>query len=426
MTDSITEAFASLERVETPLTWADVVDRDEKPILFLDAVAGGDEQRPRRWVGALAAAAAVAVIVGLVVVVSANDDSPGVRTTAGEVGLSPMTGTPMDRVFPVTAWTGDLYLVWSGEWPSEVAVHDDGWAYDPATGETFHIPPAPIAARSEAAAVWTGEELIVCCGRGVGPLPYGTATAAAFRPGDNSWRVLADPPEAADRGFGAAVWTGDEMIVVFGDRTQEVGARPDDPAFRPAVVAYDPASDEWRELAVPPFLKRIPEAVWTGHEVVVWNSGQGYRYDPGTDTWADLPPLPEGRGMGGGSVAWTGEEIVVYGEWLEDASRAVAARWTPGDATWRPVAGTGLGPLELYEGTWGSQSLAWDRELERLVVWPLHTAGSSPPLLAWDPDTDTWERFDAGDLGYHPDLTVVDGMVLWPDPARPVAVRLDG
>ena len=64
------------------------------------------------------------------------------------------------------------------------------------------------------------------CTRRVTPRPTTPASA--------TWRRLADAPEGADRGFGAAVWTGEEMIVIFGD-----------PGFG---FAYDPARDRWRSI----------------------------------------------------------------------------------------------------------------------------------------------------------------------------------
>ena len=56
-------------------------------------------------------------------------------------------------------------------------------------------------------------------------------------------------------------------------------------------------------------------------------------------------------------MAWTGDEIVVYGPSADDDSKVAAARWRPGDAAWRTVSDPGLGPVEWFEGTPGSQSL---------------------------------------------------------------------
>jgi hypothetical protein len=395
MTDRVDDAFAALERVEVPVSWDDVVAREDDVDLDSPDVAdlaNVEVRSPRRRLVAVAAAAA-ALVVALAIVVVQADGEPDQTISSVPSSLPPTTNTTPTtnaatssfRVFPVTAWTGDRYLVWSGEDGSTQIPRADGWAYDPVTGETTDIPTAPIAARTEAVGVWTGEELIVCCGAGDGD----AATAAAYRPDTISWRRVADPPDDAWGTFAAAVWTGDQMIVVFG---------PNDPDARgltaPLTVSYDPTTDQWQQLAEPPpTLARIPEAVWTGTDVVVWSGDGGFRYDPRLDTWFALPDLPAALAMTNGSVAWTGDEVIVYGNSARDESSVAGARWRPGDNSWRAISDPGLPPIDWYEGTSGSQALVWDDTTQRLVVWPAHGSefAASVPLLAYDPDTDTWE-----------------------------------
>jgi hypothetical protein len=434
MSDRLIDAFEALERVDVPISWDDVTALDGDA---LDADAAdlpdmatvGELRSSHRRLAAIGAAAAALVVAVVIVAVRADTkpDHTGVSvpSTVPTTQATPTTqaATSSFRVFPVTAWTGDLYLVWSGEAGQDTSIRADGWAYNPTTGETTDIPTAPIAPRTEAVGVWTGEELIVCCGAGYsdGGPEYDTDTAAAYRPDTGTWRRLADPPDDAAGGWAAAVWTGDRMIVTLGS-----GAGSH-------VVAYDPTADRWSRLADPPAsLGRIPEAVWTGREVIVWTredyapstTDRGLSYNPTTDTWAALPDLPAGSVTNWGSIAWTGDEVVVYGSSAADESRVAGARWRPGDKSWRAVSDPGLGPVSWYDGTPGSQSIAWDDVAKRLVVWPVNGGEASSPLLTYNPSTDKWFRYPAQRLGYHPQLEIGDGVLLHPDRDNPVVARL--
>ena len=66
-----------------------------------------------------------------------------------------------------TAWTGSKVMVWGGgnaRGPADAppaSVSPNGAAYDPAADRWDPLPPAPLAARAAASAVWTGREFIV-------------------------------------------------------------------------------------------------------------------------------------------------------------------------------------------------------------------------------------------------------------------------
>jgi hypothetical protein len=425
MSDPVTDAFAALSTVEPPISWDDVAARTEGEHRPVELTAVPAPRSPRRLVAvALAAAAIVAIVV---VVATRDTDRPRVSTNGG-IGPAPTSPTPTTlpatsslRTFPVAAWTGTQYLVWSGEAGSDTRLRADGWAYDPATNQTTEIPVAPIAPRTQATGVWSGEELIVCCGSGYeGRNHYRTDTAAAYRPETRTWRRLADPPRDELGEFGAAVWTGDEMIVVF-----QNGA-----------IAYSVARDRWRVLADPPPLARRPEAAWTGRDVIVWSPeyqyksalDRGYLYHPATDTWTALPEVPDTFGPNLGSMVWTGDEVIVYGQSPNETS-GTGARLRLGDDHWTPLPDAGLRPIDWYEGTPGSQTLAWDGPAHRLVVWPVHgdeygTAG--PPILTFDPDDGGWREVARPNLGYEPDLRSAGGVVFRPDRDRPVVTRFSG
>jgi len=84
---------------------------------------------------------------------------------------------------------------------------------------------------------------------------------------------------------------------------------------------------------------------------------------------------------GQAAMAWTGEEIVVWGGNLEGGGRIFGdgAAYNPATGEWRmlaaaPIEGAGEYPLALWTGE------------DVLVV-------SGISVAAWDPNTDTWRRF---------------------------------
>jgi hypothetical protein len=316
--------------------------------------------------------------------------------------------------------TGTEYLVWSGEaGENDTSQRADGFAVDLGSGAVRPIPVAPIDPRSGATGVWTGSELIVCCGTGAADgFRADTRSAAAWDPSTGDWRTLAAPPAAIARSYPTSVWTGKLMIVV---------------SKGPAAATYDPATDRWTEIAAPALRGRSPESAWTGEEMIVWDSlyasgavpatggiaDQGWSWAPGRDAWTPLPPLPEGSRTQLGSIAWTGSELVVWGQSTRDEATGVGARWRPGADRWQSVSPSPQGPVtDPYNGTPGSQSLAADTD-GRVLVKDLDGGQSTGALHVYEPVDDTWNSTDLTIGGFHPLITVIGGRVLVPDQDEP-------
>jgi len=189
-----------------------------------------------------------------------------------------------------------------------------GAAYDPATDSWRPIADAPEG-RAGAQAVWTGREMIVWGGlpplqgpedSGDGP---GPRVGLAYHPATDGWRELPEAPVSS--GDQAAVWTGEELLVVGVDRY--------DGSPVPG-AAYDPATDRWRTLPPAPDTSiGPPSLVWTGQRAVaVAAQGTGgpgpfaMAYDPAADAWEQLPTPPL-RGYDGYETVWTGEQLLVWG-----------------------------------------------------------------------------------------------------------------
>ena len=415
--------------IEQLQQYADAAAGAIRPV-DLDRVRRPSARRRSRVLVAAAAVAVVAVGTGFLVV---NRDEPPVRvitdppatgtslpptSTSGDQTTTTGSATRTLRTFPVVAFTGSEYLVWSGEaGANDTSQRADGFAVDLETGEVRSIPVAPIDPRSGATGVWTGTELIVCCGTGQAD-GYGadTRSAAAWNPDTSEWRRLAAPPASIARSYPTSVWTGDLMVVV---------------ATGPAAATYDPSTDQWTEIPPPPSTGRLPESVWTGEEMIVWDSrygsgspgaddiaDQGWSWTPGQDTWTPLPPPPPGGRIQLGSIAWTGSDLMVWGQSTSNEALGVGALWRPGSNEWRAVEPSPQGPVpDPYNGTPGSQSLASTDG--RVLVKALDGA-TSGALYLYNPDEDSWTTTALTVEGFHPLISVVGGLVLVPDSDEPI------
>jgi len=344
--------------------------------------------------------------------------------TAGRWSLLPPA--PIDgRDSATIVWTGREMLVWGGaSGRSGGVLHADGASYDPQAGRWSPLPPAPLAARTGQAAVWTGRELVVWGGyTGLGPGRWAiTATGAAYDPRARRWRALAPAPLTA-RVHAAAVWTGQEVVILGG---------------QPAVItdrlrgyhdgaAWDPATDHWRRLPSSPLriqpLLGVTKAVWTGSAVLVFHefgitddpqalqvealdpvtgswrsvdncggpgwvqagypagdqlffppyeSATGYLFDPRSERWQPIPPSSIDSQMGPG--AWTGQRYYAL-------NTGEIGRVQPGDGTvwdlrsntWQRLPRAPYGPSLYNDSIWtGHEMIHWgvlyDRKSKRGVT----------------------------------------------------------
>lgn len=323
-----------------------------------------------------------------------------------------------------SVWTGKELLVWGGSTliGSQNRWLADGAALDPVANRWRPLPPAPIGPRSEAAAVWTGSEMVVWGGTANSQM---LVDGAAYNPQTGRWRMIAS--HSSGGGIRpVVVWTGREMLVMSGGNTPL------------RTSAYDPSSDRWRRLTPPPgsLVMPYPQAVWTGSEavLVLWPTGPTGSVGPGSGagdtalgapTVAErsaavgttppappgppppvAPPMPIGGGpnsnmflasyspdsdqwsrlpdveMKDGSLprlVWTGREVLVL------QSALPGAAFDPERQTWRPIK-----PLPGDASSF-ADSAVWTGNLA--LLWSGGNEG-----LAYDPEADVWWTFDAGGL----------------------------
>ncbi len=263
-----------------------------------------------------------------------------------------------------------------------------------------NLPPAPIAARANAAIVWTGTEMFVWGGARAGAYP---TDGALFDPVAQQWRALPSPGGLVGRERATALWTGREVLVI-GDST---GVALSDPRATPNDGAYDPDTGRWRLLAARPAqARRVVAAVWTGHEVVALTAeGATAAYDPDMDRWRSLPPIPETSGVAANLVpVWAGDRVLVWVMW--------GAQTTTSAGSVSGQAGVDLFSLDIGTGTWTGphaagfnpgnvQAPVWTgRDVLLSAAYSFNGGGAGPVSLGvalrFDPATDHYTPISKG------------------------------
>ena len=301
-------------------------------------------------------------------------------------GWTELPSPPEVRDGAAYVWTGDELLAWGGVAPgsSDYAPTSDGYAFDPATTSWTSIPPSPLPGKY-AQAAWTGGEAIFF---GVGT-DQARWQGEAFDPGTETWRVISQTP-LAPRGGDMIVWTGQELIV-WG------GGKPGDPA-NTSGAAYDPSTDSWRMIANAPIELNQGNAVWTGHEMLVFGSllndrniastqaAVGAEYDPATDTWYPMPPSglsPQADSAvwigGNGLLAWDYDVQAQVGDMHAQAHDGASNTW--GDMQQMP-----LEPEECYPDS----TVVTNADGTTVFAWYCGQAA------IWDSVTGDWQRVHGG------------------------------
>jgi hypothetical protein len=260
-----------------------------------------------------------------------------------------------------SVWTGKQLIIFGRNRNGDLAE-----SYDPA-GKTWTRldPPRGPGDVPDYNAVWTGKEM----------LAFGAFHSVAYSPSAKAWRTL-----RKSVGGGIVVWTGREAIGWGGGCCGDAWGNG---------LAYNPATDSYRKLAPSPLApSQHPVGAWTGVELVLFSSGinpvedkpfptsltRGAAYNPETDTWRRITPLP-GSGLGfGGAAAWDGREVLIAGD---GASARAAFAYDPATNRRRSLAPMPFG-LREAQAFWTG---------DRLLVWGV---GEATRGLDYDPRTDRW------------------------------------
>jgi hypothetical protein len=264
---------------------------------------------------------------------------------AGDVLVLPMTGiTLAPSGEPCYGCPGSPESLWVYRPPSAMSSSNESpsgplW---PGIGEGLTELPAPPRLLVSSVEVWTGRGLVLWGGNERFGDPPHFNEGYIFDARTLSWREIAPSP-LAGRSWAAGQWTGTEVVIWGGAD----GHAADDGVMRDG-AAYDPTTDTWRSIAQAPISTPILDSAWTGTEMLVFGEGASAAYDPVADAWRTIPDPPVDLSQA--HAVWTGREAVLFGAYLSssnNASRtetAVGAAYDPSSMSWRSLPASDLDP----------------------------------------------------------------------------------
>jgi len=217
----------------------------------------------------------------------------------------------------VTGLNGKIYTI-GGFTAGNKAPVADCYAFDPHSGQWRAIAPLPKARGSVSVAALDGKI------HAVGGRDTESRTEHdVYDPATNTWTTAAPLPAGEGRDHMGLVTYQGKLYAIAG-RFTDVD-RPTD-----LLESYDPQTDRWTELPRMPSKRSGGAAavyqgrlLYVGGELVNWiNNGTfitNEAYDPRTQTWSELAPLPAGRhGFGaaviGGRVYLPGGQVAAGGQ----------------------------------------------------------------------------------------------------------------
>lgn len=372
----------------------------------------GGQPRSRRWRRPAAAAAVLVVGIAAALVVTWSDESGDAGVDVDTAGTTPNSSPPTTvlaqevpgewRTLPSTLGSGTELSPFAAQLDEDrvLVLHLEnggndvaGEIIDLAAEATQPIAESTLLWRAFSMVAWTGEEVIVAGGSNG---PGIDVAGAAYDPGTDSWRRIADPPgftpgRSENQAAGPGVWTGTDVI------SWQSG------------LAYNPNSDSWREIEPFPLAPRMDEAVTAfPGGVFVWGGcntdlvpncddsreaelDDGAIYDPATDQWTALPPSPLDGGAGTLAVYATAEgKIIVAVPHPSDPNDATVAAFDTTTMRWE------LLPDLPSEAGKRASAMVWTGN--GVIVWGGYGEtyeAETDAGFQLDLDTDSWRPLPA-------------------------------
>lgn len=300
-------------------------------------------------------------------------------------------------------WTGtELVLYGRSEEHDKGDQEPAGLVYRPGTDNPWQeLPPIPAGELFDAVGVWSGSEVIVCCGSG------DNRRAAAWQPETNTWRSYATAPIGVDARVTSAVWADGRLVLFAGTEA----------------LVYEPGLSFWVTFETPLLAPVGVSTAVIDHRVVVWpkplrrTTSTGWLFDTRTGQFTPLPSPPVEAFPAIADVAWTGEEVILLGglpgATAGGAERLVGARLNLDSMEWQALPDVFPEPNSC-ECNLGSQSMTWVGD--RLIVSLGHlgsginAAGNA--TFAYQPSVDKWWELDSvGAVSWQRDLVVMNDRV---------------
>jgi hypothetical protein len=377
-------------------------EADQPPSHISVPAAGRSARVRQRQRRALAIGSPVLAAAAVIAVIATSAALSGVAFSGGGEKISRPTGPGTSLAVPGAAgwarlpsapiaprseyaavWTGKKMIVWGGY--SGNTQYGDGAAYDPATRTWTKLAAGPLAGQDLPVAVWTGKDMLIFGGSGTSGV---SSAGAAYDPATNTWRNLAPIPASLGgnlTGSGSyAVWTGKVMVAWgFFERSGRQAL---------AAATYNPAANSWTTgTAAPGQAPLFGDAFWTGKEMIVWGAVspghlEGFAYNPATQRWSTLPASPLGRaGRDSMLAVWTGRYLVVGGGDSRTGLQKDAAAYDPATNSWMrlpdapvgfegngtaPDIWTGASVVTIEDAVPGGRPLSLDLTTRRWSLGP--------------------------------------------------------
>lgn len=211
------------------------------------------------------------------------------------------------------------------------------------------------------------------------PWPVDVALVHRYDPATDEWTQVASLPEPRSH-LEPSTFVHRGRIYVAGGRSDARGK-----ASATEVMAYDPATDTWNFVANLPRGLLAPIAVSVNGDLFVTAGGEGGPYPVNLQSWAlpldapwrSAPPMPVAMGEVAGGVIAGRLYLVGWGHNATMVLDLGTGAWAPLDrARHRPVAGH-HSAAEVFDG-------------ELYVVGGLHQTGSLEAVQIYNPARDEW------------------------------------
>ncbi len=245
-------------------------------------------------------------------------------------------------------------------------------------------PPAALEGRACSSAVWTGTEALVWGGNSASVRAL--RSGARYDPIHDRWTPMSGFDDAAliARGCAFSLWIdgsfGMGRMLIWGGHNED-----NDVEQQRQLVMYDPATDRWdlRGAAGAPHGAWGGSIVWTGKQIVVWSGGYkgfslrpatGGTYDPSSGQWSAVSATNAPGARHDAITAWTGERMLVWGGRGVNNAPSTGGAYDPQTDLWSSLPQDGAPTTADGYGAWtGTELLAWSGKGGR-----------------YDPRTDAW------------------------------------
>ena len=240
--------------------------------------------------------------------------------------------------------------------------------------DVWDIPNSPIA-RTRHTAIWTGSEMLIW-----GKPEGGNATIDRYNPAIDSWVASSDIGAPNAKYYYSSIWTGTEMIIWGGSQSSDY-------EYTNSGTRYNPGTDSWAQLSISnaPSPRISHSAIWTGEYMIIWGgqdangkTNTGSKYNPKTNSWVVVNTVNSPSSRYGHTATWTGNEMIVWG-----GDNSTGGKYNPNLDSWTTIS-TINSPSFFIQG----HTSIWTGE--EMIIWGGADNGVINTGSRYNPNTDSW------------------------------------